>query len=1255
MKLLSKTKLIRLVLILAIVIATAFAVTLITSASSEPKLVYNVTIGGLLDPEAGRIPDYELDPRVSTYTATVQWFEKCDDGTYLHVRESEKVHAGKAYKAVVHVTTIEGYEFNVIPTGFKISINGNDITEYRFNSSTHLYFEVLYPTLEIQPVKDVDITIDAPIAGRKPDFEADITGDCRMADFTSGGWVNGILWEDLSTGRLMGPEDEFVGGRRYSAKFYLVSDSDHTFEGALSYCVDVNGRLTTLSNDDLIGVNGVKDKIAYLTFTATETVNEVNITDLYSVAPGANPDFYLETDNEDITVEEVTWGKRENIDGRDEYVAMDENDVFEDGGSYLLTVRLYNGGAKIFGLDEYENPDVYSKLAGSVAIAAQWRYYNDSGELMTYNPHRYVELRFVIDCKLEVIDQIDILSIPTPEAGEKPSKGFAWVTNDELMIADVVWYSFVEVDGVYKYVKMAENETFQKGVIYSVDVIVCIKNTSDKVFAVNEELNNHWIDATVNGKTANGVYKYYDENGDYVDPYHYAIVTCSFTCNSDVVENVDISATAPVAGQLPSYDVIFHNYGYYNDPSANGSSGTIINGQWVDLYYAKKGVAWYDVTEDEYGTEVYENQAFIGGHRYELRVTLLAATNYKFAADNNNNSLVAAKINGKEADIFIRNMAYNEIQVTYVFECPVVMIDEIDLIIPEPVIGELPSFDKIDTDMYYSEKDESWNDYFDGDAGLLWLDDTAGVYMVPGTDRFKDNGYYSVVVKLVIKEGYELDFSNLQLYVNGCRVDMGFALGNVIALSFRFDPTECYHNIVAVDETSATCLDDGMIAHYECDKCGQLYADANGDQLIDEGEDWTIIRAEGHKFDEVTPTGVNTHTAICSVCGEEEDQDCVYSPEYVEGPSEYSKYNATVFICQCGAFSHLSVRPDDCDHELSDPIGIEGAGSHYRICACESVVEEETCNLVVSYVKGPSDYAERDVIIYTCTECGIFTMTPIEGEIATKDEVVDEETGITVSTGEGAAEMPEDVTLNVEQIDESKISEEEMNKISQATGGKAEYVAGYDLSLGYGDYGYSIFESVVVFIPIEDYNPEYKYTACYLTDEYQYVVSSVCVNYDDKESVAFVADHFSIYIIVRVDESAPEHQHNFVNGECECGEKDPTYVPENPEDPKDPENPENPEDPKDPETPETPEDPKDPENPEDPETPEDPKDPENPEDPVEKDHSKCLEEASGWKRFWNAIGNFFRRIFTGYCKCVCGDKVPEDDYTEFKKIFKQNR
>ena len=50
-------------------------------------------------------------------------------------------------------------------------------------------------------------------------------------------------------------------------------------------------------------------------------------------------------------------------------------------------------------------------------------------------------------------------------------------------------------------------------------------------------------------------------------------------------------------------------------------------------------------------------------------------------------------------------------------------------------------------------------------------------------------------------------------------------------------------------------------------------------------------------------------------------------------------------------------------------------------------------------------------------------------------------------------------------------------------------------------------------------------------------------------------------------------------------------------------------------------------------------DAETSEDAEDKDHDSCKEEASGWKRFWNAIANFFRRLFGASPKCVCGDKM----------------
>jgi len=55
----------------------------------------------------------------------------------------------------------------------------------------------------------------------------------------------------------------------------------------------------------------------------------------------------------------------------------------------------------------------------------------------------------------------------------------------------------------------------------------------------------------------------------------------------------------------------------------------------------------------------------------------------------------------------------------------------------------------------------------------------------------------------------------------------------------------------------------------------------------------------------------------------------------------------------------------------------------------------------------------------------------------------------------------------------------------------------------------------------------------------------------------------------------------------------------------------------------------------------DPDDNEGSEKAPEKDHEQCKSEVSGWKRFWNAIANFFRSLFGKQKICVCGEALKD--------------
>ena len=252
-------------------------------------------------------------------------------------------------------------------------------------------------------------------------------------------------------------------------------------------------------------------------------------------------------------------------------------------------------------------------------------------------------------------------------------------------------------------------------------------------------------------------------------------------------------------------------------------------------------------------------------------------------------------------------------------------------------------------------------------------------------------------------------------------------------------------------------------------------------------------------------------------------------------------------------------------------------------------------------------------MLYTCKYCGHSYFSPFESMTEEKETFADLSSGVSVNFGASVV-TPSDVALKVDIVYVERIPEEDKQDVSQMAGENADIVVGYNISFELGSIQYVPTQTVVVTIPLGDnYNSNDVYKVIYTDYTYNAMAVYECENNDEDGSVSFETDHFSIYLVVRVEETGS-------GGE----------TPENP----DIEIPENP----DSEAPENP----------------DSEAPENPEE-SEKDHSKCLEEASAFKRFLNAIANFFRGIFSKYAKCVCGDKLLKDDYKEFKKIFNNDK
>lgn len=138
------------------------------------------------------------------------------------------------------------------------------------------------------------------------------------------------------------------------------------------------------------------------------------------------------------------------------------------------------------------------------------------------------------------------------------------------------------------------------------------------------------------------------------------------------------------------------------------------------------------------------------------------------------------------------------------------------------------------------------------------------------------------------------------------------------------------HNIITVAETAATCINDGMKAHYRCSGCDLLFEDKDGKNVIlDEA---SLITKGSHQGGKATCN----HKAICDLCHQEYGElrnhipaktikENVTEPTYEKGGS----YDEVIKCSLCG--EELSrktirtdslVRPDNKDGSKKDKSSI---------------------------------------------------------------------------------------------------------------------------------------------------------------------------------------------------------------------------------------------------------------------------------------------------------------------------------------------
>ena len=401
------------------------------------------------------------------------------------------------------------------------------------------------------------------------------------------------------------------------------------------------------------------------------------------------------------------------------------------------------------------------------------------------------------DCP-SVIKNIE-LNVAAPAEGNNisysvtdESAGYSVADNSDW----VRWYE--SNDGV-SYSLMVSGSEFVGGRYYKIEIDV--KTHTGYEFALKDiGTIQPDVSAIVNGFKAT-VSKAWEQ-----DPSEAITVTYTFgLCNDTIIENITIvDVPKPVLGEKPVYTVAVLETGYHIE-NRNVSREVYEGGQYVDKYYIRNGIAWWDVTNGGY-EYVYENDVFLPGHDYQCVVYVQTDDGYEFVQDLYTTPEVwpTATVNGNAATILKdgSGLTTNQ-QVRYTFVYEVQNVSNVEIFdIDTPVGNKAPDYTATlgNAGLY------EFATYGYELAGFWWYDSEDNVLTL--SNKFVKGETYKLEIKLVHKMDGQRVLTQFQTPVtailNGKAVDSADVFANTTTVYIYQTYTCDTEYLIEIDSVSAT-------------------------------------------------------------------------------------------------------------------------------------------------------------------------------------------------------------------------------------------------------------------------------------------------------------------------------------------------------------------------------------------------------------------------------------------------------------------
>jgi len=446
------------------------------------KLNVNVT-----EPVPGGYPDYNIfidtDGVVKDsidspyYIYGVTWYD-CKTHTFMN--PSDPFEEGGVYEATIVLTTIGDYYFatkndktDVIPY-----INGNEGVSDGAGKNDRYHILVSYIFGDArEEVSYVEITnIKEPAIGARPVFTATPSNNKFF--------VSGIYWTDVTNSSAVSLKetDKFEAGHTYNLEVWIRANDKYKFSTDEDGYIDIMALVGGHQAEVMLPGSEISAELS-LTFTLSRETIVSFVDVMYIDAPvaGRTPDYEAFCATRGCNVSAVEW--YDITEGKSTLMA--EDDVFEEGRSYRVVVRVDAEGNYTFETDDIHANIAEGNINGHKAVS--YSSYDNT----------YLELGFnFATCEKDtskIVKKIEIESIDEPETGDTPDYDALCLTPG-CEILSIEWW----LDTADGRTLLERTATFEEGKAYR--VVVTVEATGGYTFVMSDGYNE--AEGFINSKNA---------------------------------------------------------------------------------------------------------------------------------------------------------------------------------------------------------------------------------------------------------------------------------------------------------------------------------------------------------------------------------------------------------------------------------------------------------------------------------------------------------------------------------------------------------------------------------------------------------------------------------------------------------------------------------------------------------------------------------------------------------------------------------